>query len=141
MGAGVQLFQYVDDAGQRHPVDSADVNDYLQAITGQDFTSKDFRTWAGTACTAQILCELGEAESPAQTQENIREAIRGAANHLGNRFATCRNFYVHPAIPQAYAAGWLVPAYTSALQRWDDKHQELTADEYALISVLTQGKH
>jgi len=89
----------------------------------------------------RILCELGEAESPAQTQENIREAIRGAANHLGNRFATCRNFYVHPAIPQAYAAGWLVPAYTSALQRWDDKHQELTADEYALISVLTQGKH
>ncbi len=137
---GQQLFQYVDDEGQRQPVDSADVNDYLQTITGEDFTSKDFRTWAGTASTAQILSELGEAESPSQAQEHIREAIRGAAKHLGNRVATCRNFYVHPTIPQAHEAGWLQEVYQAARQSPSSPRElDMTPDERALIAVLNRA--
>jgi DNA topoisomerase-1 len=137
---GQQLFQYMDDEGQRQPVDSDDVNTYLQTITGEAFTSKNFRTWAGTDCTAQSLWKMGASDSSSQTQDHIREAIRQAAERLGNRFATCRNFYVHPTIPQAYEAGWLVQEYSDALQRWKKEDQPLTAEEYALIAVLAKGE-
>lgn len=132
---GQQLFQYLDDDGTRHAIDSADVNEYLQTITGEDFTSKDFRTWAGTACTAQILDELGEAETKTEVQANIRAAIRSAANHLGNRVATCRNFYVHPTVPQAYEAGWLLEVWRGAKAANDNVN--LTSEERSLIAVLT----
>jgi DNA topoisomerase IB len=104
----------------------------------EDFTSKDFRTWAGTACTAQILNDLGEPKSRSEAQANIREAIQGAAKHLGNRVATCRNFYVHPAIPQPYEAGWLLEVWHDArAQIKDSTPQGLTPDESALIAVLS----
>ncbi|MBE9099813.1 DNA topoisomerase IB [Vacuolonema iberomarrocanum] len=137
---GQELFQYVDDAGEVRGISSTDVNDYLQAITGEAFTSKDFRTWAGTAYTAQVLEELGEAQSSNQAQENIREAIQGAAKHLGNRVATCRNYYIHPSIPQAYEEGWLLEIWKAAKQ--PTKHPEslaLTPDEKALLTVLNHS--
>lgn len=135
---GQQLFQYVDEAGQRRAIDSDDVNDYLQTITGEDFTSKDFRTWAGTACTAQILSELGEASSKTQAQANIREAIKGAAQHLGNRVATCRNFYVHPAVTEAYEQGWLLGVWREAQQA--PSELAFTPEEKALIAVLSHAR-
>jgi DNA topoisomerase-1 len=138
---GQQLFQYLDDDGNRHAVDSTDVNEYLQTITGEDFTSKDFRTWAGTACTAQILNELGEARSRTEAQANIREAIKGAAKHLGNRVATCRNFYVHPAVPEAYEAGWLLNVWREAKPAKRSGKLDLTPDEQALIAVLTHPEN
>jgi DNA topoisomerase I len=131
---GQQLFQYVDAEGQRHAIDSTDVNEYLQTITGEDFTSKDFRTWAGTACTAQILNQLDKPTSKTQAQANIREAIQGAAQHLGNRVATCRNFYVHPTVIQAYEAGWLLEVWQAAEQV--PSEFALTPEEQALIAVL-----
>jgi len=134
---GHELFQYVDEDGEIHSVNSTDVNDYLRTITGEEFTSKDFRTWAGTACTAQILGELGEPQSSKQAQENIREAIRGAAKQLGNRVATCRNYYVHPIILEAYEKGWLLDTWTTAQQSSEHPESlELTPDEKALLAVL-----
>ncbi|MBE9156068.1 DNA topoisomerase IB [Nodosilinea sp. LEGE 06152] len=131
---GQQLFQYLDDDGERRTIDSDDVNRYIQTITGEDFTSKDFRTWAGTAYTAKILNELGEATSKTQAQANIREAIKGAAQHLGNRVATCRKFYVHPTVIKAYEEGWLLEVWQEAAQAPSDF--DLTDDEKALIAVL-----
>jgi DNA topoisomerase-1 len=134
---GQQLFQYVDQAGEVRAVDSADVNEYLQTITGEAFTSKDFRTWAGTACTAQVLNELGKPDSPQQAQENIREAIRGAAQTLGNRVPTCRNFYVHPTVPQAYEQGWLLDVWQQGKARSHPPLIEaLTPTERSLVTVL-----
>lgn len=134
---GQQLFQYVDETGKICPVDSADVNDYLQSITCEAFTSKDFRTWAGTACTAQVLQELGSPSSNKQAQENIRTAIREAAQVLGNRVATCRKFYVHPRVPQAYEEGWLLEVWQTAKQSPEEaKDRNLSPDEKALIAVL-----
>jgi DNA topoisomerase-1 len=138
---GQQLFQYVDAAGQVHAIDSADVNDYLQDITGAAFTSKDFRTWAGTACTAQVLHELGASESESQAQAHIRTAIETTANHLGNRVPTCRNFYVHPAIPQAYIDGWLLDVWQEAIARSPPtRATSLTPTEQALIVVLERAQ-
>lgn len=135
---GQQLFQYLDEAGQRQAISSDDVNGYLQTITGEDFTSKDFRTWAGTAYTAEILNELGEPTSKTQAQANIREAIKGAAQHLGNRVATCRKFYVHPTITQAYEAGWLLEVWQAAAESPSDL--DLTAEEKALVAVLRHSQ-
>ena len=137
---GQRLFRYVDEAGEVRDIDSADVNDYLQTITGEAFTSKDFRTWAGTACTAQVLNELGEADAKEQRQENIRTAIREAAQHLGNRVPTCRNFYVHPTIPQAYEEGWLLEVWQEGRSRSPSPLvKQLTPSEQSLITVLEQG--
>ena len=132
---GQQLFQYIDEDGDRRAIDSADVNEYLQTITGEDFTSKDFRTWAGTAYTAEILNELGEPTSATNAQANIREAIKGAAQHLGNRVATCRKFYVHPTVTKAYEDGWLLDVWREAVQA--PSEFDLTDDEKALIAVLS----
>ncbi|PSN12442.1 DNA topoisomerase I [filamentous cyanobacterium CCT1] len=132
---GQQLFQYVDEDGDRRTIDSADVNEYLQTITGEDFTSKDFRTWAGTAYTAEILNELGEPTSATNAQANIREAIKGAAQHLGNRVATCRKFYVHPTVTKAYEDGWLLEVWREAAQA--PSEFDLTDSEKALIAVLS----
>jgi DNA topoisomerase-1 len=102
---GQELFQFVDHEGQRHTVDSGDVNHYLQEITGEDFTSKDFRTWAGTLEAALALQIVGPFYNKADMHKKILEATRAAARQLGNRPATARKHYVHPAIFEAYVAG------------------------------------
>ena len=82
---GYEIFKYYDESGDRHFVDSGDVNEYIQQITQQEFTAKDFRTWAGTLLTAMELRELGEFESQKQAQKNVVQAIKNTAKHLGNR--------------------------------------------------------
>jgi len=111
---GYSLFQYIDDDGHRQQVDSGDVNDYLQALTNEDFTAKEFRTWGGTVLTAQVLSTLESSQPEAEAKRQINAAIEAAARQLGNRPATCRKYYVHPRIPEAYLAGDLVPLMTSA---------------------------
>jgi DNA topoisomerase I len=104
---GYELFQYVDDFKEIHSIDSADVNTYLREITGEDFSAKDFRTWAGTVQTALTLAAMGRAETQSEAKRNMVQAIRETAARLGNRPATCRNYYVHPVVLEAYADGSL----------------------------------
>jgi len=99
---GYELFQYVDAAGQRQTIDSADVNAYLRLITGQDFTAKDVRTWAGTVLTACALWAYGASTSQTQAKQNIVQAIDEVAKRLGNTRAVCRKCYVHPTVLDAY---------------------------------------
>ncbi len=105
---GQELFQYVDEAGNRRSVGSAEVNDYLREAAGEDFSAKDFRTWAGTVAATHALEELGPAESATQAKHNVVEAIKAAATLLGNTPAICRSCYVHPAILEAYEDGTLL---------------------------------
>ena len=104
---GYELFQYVDESGETHSIDSSDVNGYLRQITGKDFSAKDFRTWAGTVQTAIALSGIGPSASDTETKRNIVTAVARTAALLGNRPATCRNYYVHPAVLDAYAEGAL----------------------------------
>ncbi|MEP6715515.1 MAG: DNA topoisomerase IB [Terriglobia bacterium] len=104
---GYELFQYRDQLGELHSVDSSDVNGYLRQISGDSFSAKDFRTWAGTIQTALTLSEMGPSASATEAKKNVVEAIRRTAKRLGNRPATCRNYYVHPAIVDAYLEGSL----------------------------------
>ncbi|HEX4708683.1 MAG TPA: DNA topoisomerase IB [Candidatus Udaeobacter sp.] len=99
---GQDLFQYVSDEGEVRDVTSQDVNDYLREITSEDFTAKDFRTWAGTVLAAVALNEQGTFETKKQAKANIKTAICAVAELLGNTPAICRKCYVHPAILEAY---------------------------------------
>ncbi len=93
---GQELFQYIDDDGTHQDVDSQDVNAYLKEITGEDFTAKDFRTWAGTVLAATALREFDEAGSMAQAKKNVVQAIEAVAGMLGNTRTVCRKSYIHP---------------------------------------------
>jgi DNA topoisomerase-1 len=101
---GQQLFQYVDEAGHVRDIESGDVNAYIEALAGADFTAKDFRTWAGTLLVA---CELGSRpwKTQAQAKALVVQAVKAAASRLGNTPAVCRKSYIHPAIITAYLDG------------------------------------
>jgi DNA topoisomerase-1 len=104
---GEELFQYVDEEGATRTIESADVNAYLREAAGEDFTSKDFRTWAGTLLAARALRTLRRFESIARARRNIVQAVAEVARHLGNTAAVCRKCYIHPAIFDAYLDGLL----------------------------------
>ena len=101
------LFQYLDENHQPQAVDSSDVNAYLRETTGQDFTAKDFRTWAGTLLAVQALAAMKEFTSKTRAKKNILGAIKAVAEHLGNTPAICRKSYIHPTVLEAYSDGYL----------------------------------
>jgi DNA topoisomerase-1 len=103
---GHELFQYLDDDGQRHPIGSADVNAYLRDVSGEEFTAKDFRTWAGTVLTASFLRNAG-SDSESNPKRSIARAIETVATRLGNTATICRKCYVHPGIVDAHLDGTL----------------------------------
>lgn len=106
---GEELFQYLDEAGERRCVHSGDVNQYLREVSGQEFTAKDFRTWAGTVLAAEQLAAIGAAATAREVKRNVVAAIDAVAVRLGNTRAVCRRCYIHPAVLDAYAAGALTP--------------------------------
>jgi len=106
---GQELFEYEED-GEPRPVRSDDVNAYLREITGEDFTAKDFRTWAGAVLAAEELAARGPAASAAEAKSNIVGAVDVVASALGNTRAVCRKCYIHPRVLEAYDKGQLVSA-------------------------------
>ncbi|MEJ7762000.1 MAG: hypothetical protein WKF80_04330 [Thermomicrobiales bacterium] len=137
---GQTLFQYLDDDGNPHSIDSGDVNAYLREVTGEEFTAKDFRTWAGTVLAARALQEFGAVDSEAQAKQNILRAIEAVAARLGNTRTICRKCYVHPAVLDAYSDGSMLGA---AKQRADDElAEDLSAlpPEEAAVLVLLQRR-
>jgi DNA topoisomerase I len=136
---GQELFQYLDAEGQRHSIDSADVNDYLRQITGEEFTSKNFRTWAGTLLAMLALRECGACASPMQAKRQVGQAIREVAARLGNTPAICRKCYVHPAIIETYLAGSLLQTLdTLAEQGAADACHGLLPEEHVVLAFLRQ---
>jgi len=136
---GQELFQYIDDDGQRQSINSGDVNNYLREITGEDFTAKDFRTWAGTVLAARELHEMGACESATAAKKAIVQAIKIVSQHLGNRPATCRKYYVHPAVLDAYELGSLFEVMAKYLeQELEEESHQLRCEEQAVVSLLKQ---
>ena len=104
---GEELFQYVDDGGATRAIESADVNDYLKSISGEEFTSKDFRTWAGTLLCARLLRRLEPPASGAAGKRELNAAVEEVARELRNTRAVCRKCYIHPAVIDGYLEGRL----------------------------------
>ncbi len=135
---GQELFQYRDDQEEYQTIDSSDVNDYLRAITEQDFTAKDFRTWAGTVLAASELADLGTFTSETSAKKNVLQAIKTVASHLGNRPATCRKYYVHPAILAAYMDESLHHAMQKHADILVENSHALKPAELAVVAILEQ---
>ncbi len=136
---GQELFQYIDENGDRQSIDSGAVNTYLREITGQDFTAKDFRTWSGTVLAAMHLYDIGDCESATATKKAITQAIKSVAEHLGNRPATCRKFYVHPTILESYQNGSLSEVMAKFLTDENlESNKGLHCEEQAVVMLLKQ---
>lgn len=136
---GYELFQYLDDDGQHRSIDSSDVNEYLQEITGDDFTAKDFRTWAGTVLAALALQEFEAFDSDTQAKKNIVQAIERVAERLGNTPAICRKCYVHPVVLEAYLDGSLIKTLKKKTEQELSKSlHELHSEEAAVLGILQQ---
>lgn len=131
---GEELFRYEDDDGTLRSISSCDVNAYLRGRCGEDFTAKDFRTWAGTVLAATTLAALPAIESQTHGKRLLVQAITCVSERLGNTKAVCRKCYVHPAVIEAFQAGTLGKALTAAKGR---KVRGLTADENAVLAFLS----
>ncbi len=135
---GHELFEYLDEDDKPHTIDSADVNAYLQEISGQPFTAKDFRTWAGTVLAALALQEFETFDSEAAAKKNITNAIEKVAERLGNTPTVCRKCYVHPAILESYVDGTMLK---SLQKRTEDELTgthlaDLKPEEAAVVGLL-----
>ena len=112
---GQRLFQYLDREGQRHAIGSVDVNAYLKEISGEEqFTAKDFRTWAGTIAAAKALAMQPQPQSATEAKRLLTTCVKATAGLLGNTPAVCRSSYIHPAVLEAFAEHRLPEAFATA---------------------------
>jgi DNA topoisomerase-1 len=132
---GQHLFQYLDESGEPRPIDSDDVNDYLREAAGEEFSAKDFRTWAGTILAARELAGFEPHASETEARRDLVAAIDIVARTLGNTRAVCRRCYVHPAIVDAYFDGSLRRAMRRRAERRNGPC-DLDADEKRVLRLL-----
>jgi DNA topoisomerase-1 len=136
---GYELFQYIDEQGGRHSIDASDVNAYLKEIAGEEFTAKDFRTWAGTVLAARALQEFQAFDSKAQAKRNVVQAIESVAKRLGNTKAVCRKCYIHPDVINLYMEGSLLQTLTRRVKKELTRSlHDLPAEEAAVLALLQQ---
>jgi len=149
---GQELFCYVDETGESRGINSADVNAYIKDVAGEGFTSKDFRTWAGTLHCAQLLRACEPAASQAAARKAMTAAIEAVAKRLGNTKAVCRKCYIHPVVLSGYEEGWMHSAMRSrstekavaellraGLRREAVKSRRSGADGQSLVPLLARS--
>jgi DNA topoisomerase-1 len=135
---GKELFQYYDEEGNRHPIDSGMVNNYIKKISGTDFSAKDFRTWSGTLHAFKAFKELGTFETDTEKKKKIVEALDIVAGQLGNTRTVCKKYYVHPAIISLYEENAFTK-YGDQLQGNTDNDQiktEVMPEELVVMKIL-----
>ncbi len=135
---GYELFQFIDDEGNRHVIDSADVNEFLKDVTKNEFTAKDFRTWGATNLSARRLYRLGEAQDEKTVKQNIVDTVKEVASALNNTVNICRNYYIHPRVPSSYIKKVLVPHF-AGFERTNKSLKGLSWNESALIKLLQKS--
>jgi DNA topoisomerase I len=135
---GYELFQYLDEDGNRHTIDSADVNDYLREISGEEITAKDFRTWAATNLAALALQEFELFDTEAKKKHAVVRAVENVAKHLGNTPAICRRCYIHPAIFDGYLDGTLLTTLKEQTRKYLTENViGMSAEEAAVVAFLS----
>ena len=134
---GQDLFQYLDEDDTAKTINSADVNAYLREVSGQDFTAKDFRTWAGTVLAALALQEFEAFDSEAQAKKNIVAAIERVAERLGNTPSVCRKCYVHPEVIESYLDGTMIETLRQRAEaEMTEGLADLKPEEAAVVALL-----
>lgn len=128
---GQHLFQYLDEEGMSHPVSSSDVNQFIQEMTGGDFTAKDYRTWAGSALALEYLRKR-EWQPEAVARHNLVETVKSVSRQLGNTPAVCRQCYIHPDVLDAFMSGELAQLPKARKRKW------MSSEEVCLLKFLTE---
>jgi DNA topoisomerase-1 len=133
---GHELFQYVDENGTRLRVGSGDINNYVREVTGEEFTSKDFRTWWASVLAVTALREMQPGNTKTQCEKNVLLAVEAVAGLLGNTRSVCRKSYVHPGVIDCYVDGALPKLLERRAKTAAKSVAGLRADEMALLTVL-----
>ncbi|KMQ68710.1 DNA topoisomerase I [Chryseobacterium sp. FH2] len=138
---GKELFQFYDDEGNHHSIDSGMVNNYIKEISGEDFTAKDFRTWSGTVNALIAFKEIGYAESNTEYKRKVKEALEMVASHLGNTSTVCRKYYVHPLVINLYENN-SIKKYLDELEKIEENDGKagLTQEEKLVLKILENEK-
>jgi DNA topoisomerase I len=152
---GYELFQYLDENGEKRSIGSTDVNDYLRDIAGDDFTAKDFRTWAGTVLAVGALCECANFRSQRQAKKNITSVVQNIAEKLGNTVAVCKKCYIHPAVFDAYIEGKFADlpqlssirslakrerTFVKLIKQWSKPKPQLSLEQALLKSIQSKRR-
>jgi DNA topoisomerase I len=135
---GQELFVCEDESGEVRDIGSGDVNQYLREISGDDFTAKDFRTWAGTVLAAVALREFKAVTKQAEAKRNIVGAIEAVAKMLGNTAAVCRKCYIHPEVLNSYLAGQTIATIRQHIAAKIDRSLSQLRPEEAAVLILLQ---
>src|SRR6185369_15995096 len=132
---GYELFQYYEEDGTARTIGSGDVNAYLRETMGEDFTAKDFRTWAGTVEAAALLAAAGPPETAKEARAAVLATIQEVAARLGNRPTTCRKYYVHPAVVEGFLHRGLFQVLRRVRRR-----PGLSRNESAVLTLLERNR-
>ena len=133
---GYEIFKY-KEGGKVRDVKSRDLSVYIKEVMGQEFTPKDFRTWAGTLVAAVKLAELGAAEDEKQARKNVLQAIDAVAERLGNTRDIARASYVSPRVIEHYLEGAVIARQAERIEEVIAAEQgDLTLDEESLLELL-----
>jgi DNA topoisomerase-1 len=124
---GQRLFQYVDEDGQRRAIESSDVNDYIRAACGEDFSAKDFRTWYGSLAALEALSTSPTPATQTEAKRTLNTCVKAVAGLLGNTPAVCRAAYIHPKVLEAFETSRLPKRRASSPR----------ARELALLKLVT----
>jgi DNA topoisomerase-1 len=133
---GKELFQYYDHAGKRCTIGSGDVNNYLKQATGEDFTAKDFRTWAGSVSALYAFKTAGGFETVSECKKKIVSVLDEVAVNLGNTRTVCKKYYVHPAVIKSYEDGTIFKYVNELDDAADTNAAELNLAEKILLQLL-----
>jgi DNA topoisomerase-1 len=133
---GKELFQYYDHEGKRCTIGSGDVNDYLKHATGEDFTAKDFRTWAGSVSALYAFKTAGSFDTSSECKKKIVSVLDEVAITLGNTRTVCKKYYVHPAIIKSYEDGTIFKFVDQLDEKHDTEDIELNNAEKVLLKLL-----
>ncbi len=132
---GWEVFKYIGEDKKKYSIDSGMVNQYIQELSGELFSAKDFRTWSATKIFFEKLRETGFNEEEKQNKKNILEAYDTAAEALNNTRSVCRSYYVHPHVVQLYETGGIVP-YFKKVERKRTSKPNLSQTEEVLLELL-----
>jgi DNA topoisomerase I len=136
---GYEVFKYFDESGELRDVKSRDLNAYVKEVMGEEFTPKDFRTWAGTLIAAVKLAELGTTEDLQQAEKNVLAAVDDVAHRLGNTRDIARASYISPRVIDHYLEGSVIAYYGERLEEVIAAEQrDLTEGEKALLELLNK---
>ncbi|MFL5990645.1 MAG: DNA topoisomerase IB [Rubrobacteraceae bacterium] len=136
---GYEIFKYLDESGEVRGAKARDLNAYVKEVMGEEFTPKDFRTWAGTLFAAVKLAELGATEDFEQAEKNVLEAVDDVAQRLGNTRDIARASYISPRVIDHYMEGSVIAYYGELIEEIVAQQEGLTEGEEALLELLNKN--